>query len=697
MFKVFIAYPPEPPPPGPPPEEKEWWEKIIDMIEEFLGGVDLSKIIEAIKNWFNSIHQPGEPPEPTPPETKVHKFSISAQKPSNEGYQHNVRAFFAWVTSGYDLGKMNEMDLNNFEGSWTLEGKERTTINAVFGTEKYEEGQGMVVPPGYKIGDGVCNAASITAFVMADAGVQVECDTPDHPPIPGVPQEWWCTVCIPSPTYGQCQVQDVHMANLGYEKVTLHWKVTGDTLSMWVETEKPPTGGGTKVDWFKIGIIIGVVFLIIFLVSRRKPELAGQALVWTLDHRKTVKGILHEAFKLAWSWFIVVISVAVIFTPQLREIVRLGFIKWIGGDTLIQNWQIAALLLAILANLLIRARVARKQPKPRKTALVQRPDGKVIEVIPHRRKRRWRWLWLAVAVLFIISPLDGDIPVVDAVALLVALFLFARGRGWKWLVILGVIITVAVLLFGGWFNAFNPSYVTYTGLYGHLGPGGWGSLSEYSTPEQAVEAVQKYASEVDAWNGSRLTVPVVNLVERNEDEATIEAVIKACLPVRCIVMLDISPQEDVLAIIEKWTWWNNVWFDVDLEHRQGRDITDLELNLWSAKYFTLRLSRGLYLPGVFAFYDFRSNPKIWPNKAVIWRYPNGIVVPIFDGHCQGEQSCKEVKYNATRLFLKNYEKAQEFGLMEFVTRWGCGSQYGDCGFTPQEYWQEFKPLIYLAQ
>ena len=162
-------------------------------------------------------------------------------------------------------------------------------------------------------------------------------------------------------------------------------------------------------------------------------------------------------------------------------------------------------------------------------------------------------------------------------------------------------------------------------------------------------------------------------------------------------MLDISPQEDVLAIIEKWTWWNNVWFDVDLEHRQGRDITDLELNLWSAKYFTLRLSRGLYLPGVFAFYDFRSNPKIWPNKAVIWRYPNGIVVPIFDGHCQGEQSCKEVKYNATRLFLKNYEKAQEFGLMEFVTRWGCGSQYGDCGFTPQEYWQEFKPLIYLAQ
>jgi hypothetical protein len=227
-----------------------------------------------------------------------------------------------------------------------------------------------------------------------------------------------------------------------------------------------------------------------------------------------------------------------------------------------------------------------------------------------------------------------------------------------------------------------------------LGPGGWGSLSEYTTAEQAVEGAISYARKVDTFNGSRITIPVVNIVVRNEDDETIESIIKQC-HLKCIVMLDISPQENVLALIDKWTWWNNVWIDVDLEHYY-RDITDVEINLWTAEYFSLRIRRKLLLPGVFAFYDFKSNPQIWPNKAILWRYPNGVLMPIFDGHCRGEP-CKTTKWAATEKFLENYSGAKSFGIMEFETRWGCHSQYGDCGFTLEEYWSDFKPVLFLAQ
>ncbi|MFC1653943.1 hypothetical protein ACFL1M_03815, partial [Patescibacteria group bacterium] len=242
---------------------------------------------------------------------------------------------------------------------------------------------------------------------------------------------------------------------------------------------------------------------------------------------------------------------------------------------------------------------------------------------------------------------------------------------------------------------FDPQLVTYAGIYGHLGPGGWGTLSEYTTGEQAAQAAIAYANQIDSINGSRQTIALVNIVARNEQASTIEEVINACSPMRCIVMIDISPQEDVESVINDWGYYENVWIDIDLEHA-GSPTSASQFNEWASQYFTLRIKNGLITPGVFAFYDFRSDPWLTPPAQVQWTYPNGYVIPIYDGHCRGEP-CKAAKWNATTGTLQNYSQAPATGIMEFSTRWGCGSVYGDCGFTLKEYYDAYTPLIFMSQ
>lgn len=240
-------------------------------------------------------------------------------------------------------------------------------------------------------------------------------------------------------------------------------------------------------------------------------------------------------------------------------------------------------------------------------------------------------------------------------------------------------------------NPTNPDAGLYAGVYG--GIGGWGTLGMGSDAKSAANLAEEYADEVRGWYDGTV-VPVVN--PRMADDALAEELVRLCQERGCIVMIDLTPNQSIEAKIERYTkLGSNVWFDVDLEHG-GSPTTAAEFNGWAAKYFQLREDYGYTNLGVFAFYDFRSDPWLMPSTEVVWEYKNGLVVPIFDGHCSGEQ-CKSSKWGATEKTLNNYSGAKATGLMEFIRRWGCGSPYGDCGFSTEEYWQEFKPLLLMSQ
>jgi len=238
---------------------------------------------------------------------------------------------------------------------------------------------------------------------------------------------------------------------------------------------------------------------------------------------------------------------------------------------------------------------------------------------------------------------------------------------------------------------FN-SETTYIGVYGAIN--GWGSLGEATDAVSAIRKAFAYAEAAKSWR-TRNIVPVVNL--RYASDAVIESISDLCTG-KCIVMVDITPNQDVSGIIQRLTPnRENIWFDIDLEHR-GVSTPASEFNGWANEYFTIRQNAGYTSLGVFAFYDFRSDPWLTPPSEVVWSYNggNGLVVPIFDGHCSGAP-CKDSKFSATQKVLSNYAQAQATGIMEFTTKWGCGSQYGDCGFTNQQYWEEFKPLLFMSQ
>jgi hypothetical protein len=234
----------------------------------------------------------------------------------------------------------------------------------------------------------------------------------------------------------------------------------------------------------------------------------------------------------------------------------------------------------------------------------------------------------------------------------------------------------------------------YSGVYGALS--GWGTLGTTSTPEGAIELAEAYAEKTRGWYKAGNVVPVVN-IRFNKSERDIDAVIAGCIG-KCIVLVDITPNQDVSYLIGRWAGaGEHVWFDIDLEHR-GVKTSASEFNIWAKQYADIRKQSGYTSLGVFAFYDFRGEPWLTPPSEVTYSYNEGkvLVIPIFDGHCSGTP-CAQTKFDATRRTLDFYPGAKAVGIMEFLSRWGCGSVYGDCGFTDEQYYNEFKPLLYIAQ
>jgi len=417
---------PKPPTPTPP---GDWFGKVIDW---------LSWLIETAKNYFGGITPPSEPPV----SSDKYTFRISYQKPDNIQYQHNIRAFFAWPSSGYNLQKMVEMDLQNFEGSWHIAPGE-TSVNNFFGTEDYEDGQGMVKPPGFGIGDGACHTASMVAYVLSSEGLIVVCDDPTHKSkIDGVPQKWNCTVCIPTSKYPCSSNKDIHVKSDHSGEVVLHWKIEGDEIQMWVtkSTGDPPQLP-FSARWVGIGLAILFVGLIFWYFVLRRPEKVGQSLLFIAKNLPTIKLLFIIAWQESKKLTLLILILMVILTPQLLDLAKHGLTEWRKGTSTLQNWQILALFVAIFVYIIVNVFF---KSKILPVVVVGESDSK---------SHNWIWsiFWIGLGIFYVISPIGLTIPYVDDILVVLVTLFIALPRSWKrkinFTCLIVVIVVIAIVLY----------------------------------------------------------------------------------------------------------------------------------------------------------------------------------------------------------------------------------------------------------
>lgn len=227
-----------------------------------------------------------------PAVAKTYEFSASKQGGTTCAY--NVVNFFAWP-SGAEVG-------SSFTGNWVIRAREKkVSLNGYFGP--YTTANGMKIIT--NAGDCACNAASMVRYVLEEAGLKVDLSHRSQQghvingvqyPIPGVPVKYWTTVYVPG--------QDIFVTNPYDFSVTLHWKVQGNAITMWVEGS---SGGGFFVtqsigvpktvkfllsgldikEW--IGVVIGVILVVCVLIFGIGPVLNALAyigrLIWTILRR----------------------------------------------------------------------------------------------------------------------------------------------------------------------------------------------------------------------------------------------------------------------------------------------------------------------------------------------------------------------------------------------------------------------------
>jgi len=382
-----------------------WW----NWLKSQPAVGEVQKVWDQAQAWWDSEvsstpptetpspeQQPGETPVATPIPPRVYKFSISDQKPGDSDYQFNIRAFFAWPTSGENLNVMNQMDLDHFEGSWLLPPGTHS-VNDFFGSQKYESGQGMRTPPSTGgIGDGSCNAASFVSYVLADSGIGVDRDDPSHAPVPGVPAEYVATVCIPTQAYPCSATKDVRVTHDFDYPVRLHWRIDGDQLSMWVEKVGVVTGPPSTIPqiplpkWIIVALVILVLAIALRWLIKRKGHRAGEAVIWVANNRSIIVGMIKEAFASALQWWLFVFVFVVVLYEQIRTLLGAAFGKWIGGTTVFENWRLAVIGIAFLGNWLLRRYFMAKT--------IRNSGGYVVVYQPPRNRRR---ILIAISLLVV--------------------------------------------------------------------------------------------------------------------------------------------------------------------------------------------------------------------------------------------------------------------------------------------------------
>ncbi len=238
-------------------------------------------------------------------------------------------------------------------------------------------------------------------------------------------------------------------------------------------------------------------------------------------------------------------------------------------------------------------------------------------------------------------------------------------------------------------------------VYGHPGPGGWGSLGRTTTVDQALYLGRSYAERVDQWNSWRSTAVVLNpnVVMAGQDayrEAYLQNLIAEARRQGIYVMLDVQTGDQaplpLFARLMDQHMGENVWYDWDIEHAAGGHVDASQINQVAELYFRRRKAAGYRSSGIFAFYVFGENQV--PDPAAVRRsYDGGVVVPIFDGYGGHGEHPGLHKIIKTRRVISLFGEGP-FGIMEFETRWG--TRYDQ--ITARDYLSAFPDvLIFAAQ
>jgi hypothetical protein len=255
-------------------------------------------------------------------------------------------------------------------------------------------------------------------------------------------------------------------------------------------------------------------------------------------------------------------------------------------------------------------------------------------------------------------------------------------------------VTIAITNADGLTPLPNWMESTAAMVYGHPGPGGWGTLGDTTHVDYALFKARRFAERVDSWNGDMPVTVVVNpnvstsskIITR---ENYLHYMIAETRRQGQFVMLDVKTGDRQPMTIFNYLMdtylAENVWLDWDIESTVGGVVSAAAINEAAEAYFTRRTQLGYETPGVFGFYVF-SNKQIINPEQVVRQYDGGIVVPIFDGYGTAETKIKKTRMIASLFGVGPY------GAMEFQTKHG--TKYDKIG--AQEYFNSFPDALIFA-
>ncbi len=250
-------------------------------------------------------------------------------------------------------------------------------LNGFFGPYTADAGMGVAEVGDVRLGAGACDISSMVSETLDGAGVKVDftSTTRHHTQIPGVNPQFSFAVNtvndVADPT--QKNGEDVRFCNTYSTPVTLHWKVDGDLLTLWVTrmiaapTHVAPTpvpaqgtpvvatpapqapilpSNGTFATWASIAMLVLVFLLILWL----RPGWIALGTMWVTDSLPMWWRVASESIQWGLRWWLGIMAFAFLVTPELFHIGIYGFAAWMGGESTISHMAMTIVALFFVAN-----------------------------------------------------------------------------------------------------------------------------------------------------------------------------------------------------------------------------------------------------------------------------------------------------------------------------------------------------------
>ena len=296
---------------------------------------------------------------------------------SNYGGYTNYRLNMLMTLWGVSPGSKTEGAYKNvpdsFEGQVEIP-KGTTWLNGVFGPYTTEYGMGYSEVGGEKEGGGACDILSMVAETLDSIdNVTVDSYSDHDPNIPGVANKYSLAVStsknLADPTTQNGA--DVRVVN-NYGIITLHWKVEGDSLTLWVTGGKstsqpsvvaqPPSSDASQFaplqTWSGWILVIVAILLAVFALPRAilrigKPKSEGEV----SERQSLWKGIIETEIVVGIILVIGAYFYANAMWPDIVANRRRVLLDFFNGTSQIPNlWIIGVALFWLTSTLLGRLR-----------------------------------------------------------------------------------------------------------------------------------------------------------------------------------------------------------------------------------------------------------------------------------------------------------------------------------------------------